>query len=128
MEGKGHGPDGSSPLLLDMKKWPDSVSPAQKMKDVSLQPSDTGKPGGKETGQKVSHYVIENGAFAKAFAKLEGTGFKLRWQFRPFGEEGTAGKKAAGKTKYTCPSCGTNAWAKPHTALICGECYEDGEG
>jgi len=24
--------------------------------------------------------------------------------------------------KYTCPDCNSNAWAKPATRLICGEC------
>jgi hypothetical protein len=44
----------------------------------------------------------------------------------PFAEERK--KKAASKTKYTCEACGTNAWAKPDTALICGTCYEDENG
>jgi hypothetical protein len=41
--------------------------------------------------------------------------------------EGDAAKrktKAASKTRYTCASCGVNAWAKPGVALICGECEE----
>jgi hypothetical protein len=29
------------------------------------------------------------------------------------------------KTKFTCPVCGLNAWAKPDAALICGNCFED---
>jgi hypothetical protein len=33
-------------------------------------------------------------------------------------------KKTASKTKYTCPACSVNAWAKPQTALICGDCQE----
>ena len=33
-----------------------------------------------------------------------------------------AKRKAASKTKYTCPDCGVNAWAKPLVALICGDC------
>ena len=36
-------------------------------------------------------------------------------------------KKSASKTKYTCPACGVNAWAKPQTALICGDCWEEME-
>jgi transcription elongation factor Elf1 len=36
--------------------------------------------------------------------------------------------KKASKTKFTCPQCGQNAWAKPYAALICGECYADGAG
>jgi ribosomal protein S27AE len=31
-------------------------------------------------------------------------------------------KKAASKTKYSCSDCDANAWAKPETRLICGEC------
>ena len=34
-------------------------------------------------------------------------------------------KKAASKTKYTCPNCEQNARAKPGAALICGVCYEE---
>jgi hypothetical protein len=37
-------------------------------------------------------------------------------------------KKAASKTKYTCPVCGQNAWSKPGAQLICGECYDEDEG
>ncbi len=104
------------------KQW------AAKMKEAGLQPSSTGQPGGKETGQKVSHYIIENGPFAKAFAKLQATGYKLRWQSRPAAEDPARKKKAASKTKYTCTGCGVNAWAKPETLLICGDCYDDGDG
>ena len=93
-----------------------------------MQPSDTGQPGGKETGQKVSHYVIEGGAFAKSFAKLEARGFKLRWQSRAAADDPARVKKSASKTKYACPGCGQNAWAKPDARLICGECHEDSEG
>jgi ribosomal protein S27AE len=65
-------------------------------------------------------------AFAAGVAKLRATGFALRWQSRV--DEGGRRKKAASKTKYTCPSCGTNAWAKPGSALICGKCYDEGKG
>ncbi len=37
-------------------------------------------------------------------------------------------KKTASKTKYTCPACGQNAWAKPGAQLICGDCYDEDEG
>lgn len=99
---------------------------AAKMKEVGLFPSHTGEPGGKETGQRVTHYIIAGGAFAASFAKLRATGFELRWQSRV--DEGGRRKKAASKTKYTCPSCGHNAWAKPGSELICGGCYDGGEG
>ena len=103
------------------KEW------AAKMKEIGLHPSSTGAPGGKETGQHVSHYVIAGGAFAVAFAKLQASGFTLRWQSRT-DDDPQRKAKTASKTKYTCPGCGQNAWAKPGAMLICGVCHEeDGE-
>ncbi|MBB5061198.1 putative SprT family Zn-dependent metalloprotease [Granulicella aggregans] len=99
---------------------------AAKMKEIGLQPSTTGELGGKETGQSVTHYIIPGGAYSRAYANLAANGFQLNWQSRAFSQERK--KKAASKTKYTCPACGTNAWAKPNTALICGECYDHDEG
>jgi ribosomal protein L37E len=64
-----------------------------------------------------------DGAFAVAFAKLQATGFTLRWQSRT--DDPQRAKKAASKTKYTCRECGQNAWAKPDAKLICGGCYEE---
>lgn len=71
------------------KQW------AAKMKEVGLYPSSTGEPGGKETGAKVSHYIVPSGAFAKAFAKLAATGFKLRWQSRVAADDPVRKKKTA---------------------------------
>ena len=99
---------------------------AAKMKEIGLQPSTTAAPGGKETGQSVTHYILPGGPYAKAYARLKATGFQLHWQSAPQG--GQAKAKKASKTKYTCPECGQNAWAKPGTLLICGDCYDDGEG
>lgn len=99
---------------------------AAKMKEIGLQPSTTGEPGGKETGQSVTHYIIPAGAYARAYAKLKARGFQLHWQSAPVGQQAKA--KKASKTKFTCPECGQNAWAKPDAQLICGECYEEGEG
>jgi predicted SprT family Zn-dependent metalloprotease len=99
---------------------------AAKMKEVGLFPSHTGEPGGKETGQRVTHYILPGGAFAAGVARLRATGFALRWQSRV--DEGGRQKKAASKTKYTCPNCGRNAWAKPGSELICGGCYDEAKG
>jgi hypothetical protein len=63
--------------------------------------------------------------YAKAYARLKATGFQLHWQSAPQGEQAKA--KKASKTKYTCPECGQNAWAKPGTLLICGDCYDEGD-
>ncbi len=97
------------------KEW------AALMTAVGLVPSATGQPEGKTTGQKMSQYIAEGGAFAQACSALIDQGFSIPWQAITR-DEATAKKKAASKTKYTCPDCGVNAWAKPETALICGDC------
>jgi hypothetical protein len=97
---------------------------AGKMREIGLQPTSTGEPGGKETGQSVTHYIIPEGRYAKAYAKLAATGFQLHWQSIP----AVAGAKKSSKTKFTCTDCGQNAWAKPGALLICGECFDEGEG
>jgi predicted SprT family Zn-dependent metalloprotease len=99
---------------------------AAKMKEIGLQPSTTGGPGGKETGQSVTHYIIPEGLYAKAYARLKAKGFQLHWQSAPAGKQAKA--KKASKTKFTCTECGQNAWAKRDSLLICGACYEVGEG
>ena len=90
---------------------------------IGLQPSTTGEPGGKETGRGVTHYIIAGGAYANVYAKLKARGFRLHWQSAP-ADQGARAKKAS-KTKYPCPECGQNAWAKPNALLICGACYEE---
>lgn len=99
---------------------------AAKMKEIGLHPSATGQPGGKETGQSVTHYIIPGGPYAKAYAKLAATGLRLDWQSAPAGQQAKA--KKASKTKFSCRECGQNAWAKPDAQLICGDCYDEGEG
>jgi predicted SprT family Zn-dependent metalloprotease len=95
------------------KEW------AAKMKSIGLQPSSTGAPGGKETGASVSHYIIPDGAFQKAFEKLATAGWKLNLQSAH--QAGAKGGKNS-KTKFTCPQCGQNAWGKPDLATICKPC------
>jgi hypothetical protein len=46
---------------------------------AGLQPSDTGEPGSKETGQKMNHYVTPGGAFERATTELSQSGFTLSW-------------------------------------------------
>jgi hypothetical protein len=92
---------------------------------VGLMPSDTGAPGGKQTGQSVSHFIVHGGPFDQAADTLLATGFRLNWQSLTVERQAS---KARSKTKYTCPSCGQNAWARPDAHLICGECEEAMEG
>lgn len=95
---------------------------AAKMDSLGLTPSSTGEPGGKRTGQRMSHYIIDGGPFDASCRALLSTGFKLTWQSKRTGNGDKVTKKD--KIKYTCPDCGVNAWGKPGLHLICGECQQ----
>lgn len=100
---------------------------AAKMREIGLIPSDTGQSGGKETGQRMSHVIEPGGRFEQACTAFLATSAAILYHDRAGDGEDAAGtrrKKAASKTKYTCPNCGLNAWAKPQSRLICGECSE----
>jgi hypothetical protein len=83
--------------------------------------TDTGEAGGKTTGQSVTHYIMDDARFDRTADALLATGFQLQWQSYGFDEE-EGKRKAASKTKYTCPDCEQNAWARPSAHLICGDC------
>jgi predicted SprT family Zn-dependent metalloprotease len=99
------------------KEW------AEHMVLVGLMPTDTGEAGGHMTGQRVTHYIMDGGRFDRAAHALLATGFQLRWQSYACDAE-AAQRKAKSKTKFTCPGCGQNAWAKPDASLMCGDCDE----
>jgi hypothetical protein len=106
---------------------------ADKMEAIGLIPSDTGRPGGKRTGDAVSHYIKPGGPFALAVEQLLATGFEITWRevaserassgAAGGSEEGGSVSLSGKRTKYTCPQpeCKLNAWAKAGAALLCGE-------
>lgn len=106
------------------KEW------GRKMHEIGLAPSSTGAPGGKETGQRVSHYIVDGGRFALAFTRLEAQGvadlFVERWSEDEKARKAKADKNKS-KTPFVCPGCDQKAWAKPTARLICGECETDME-
>jgi hypothetical protein len=96
------------------------------MKEIGLHPSSTGREGGKETGQRVSHYIVAGGAYDLAFEAYKAKHglidlFGDRWQ-ETEAQKKTKAKKNGSKTPYVCPDCDLKAWAKPDAALICGDC------
>jgi hypothetical protein len=93
---------------------------ADKMESLGLMPSSTAAPGGKRTGDRVSHYICEGGPFARAFAAMP-QAFLLPWLCWE-GKEGAKKPRAASKVKFTCPGCGANAWGRPSLLLACGVC------
>lgn len=94
----------------------------QLMLNVGLIPSNTGEPGGKQTGRQMTHYVEPDGAFEKSCAELKDTGFDLPYFTKA--REAVAKKKDTSKVKHTCPACDFKAWAKQGANLICGDCNE----
>lgn len=95
---------------------------AKKMEALGLMPSSTGEPGGKKTGQAMTHYILTGGLYDVSADALLSSGLRLRWQSKQM----VGGSRAAkSKVKYTCPNCGQNAWAKPGANLLCGECIPE---
>jgi len=99
---------------------------AAKMREVGLIPTADGQPGGKETGQSMTHLIEEGGRFDRACAAYLATAPAILYHDRAGDGDAAAirKKKAASKTKYTCPACELNAWAKPDAHLVCGDCGE----
>jgi hypothetical protein len=105
---------------------------ATKMHEIGLVPDSIDKPG-TGTGQKVSHVIEPGGRFetvCKAYLARR-PALLYRDRHGEGGRHGTgaagdrAEKKRASKTKYTCPGCELNAWARPGVVLICGDCTEE---
>lgn len=108
---------------------------AGKMEEIGLLPTDTGRPGGKKTGYRVTHLIVESGPFDLASRDLLISGFAFNWRDRPpvrnkpsGGSNGddatvtTVSSKKKDRLKFTCTRCELNAWAKPAARLICGKC------
>jgi len=105
---------------------------AARMKILGLYPSDTGEPGGRETGDRVTHYIVEDGPFDGACRSLLADGFRLSWidndrilaDLRPPTSKAQPGlTDRSNRLKFTCPRCASNAWARPSGSFICGQCY-----
>ena len=95
------------------------------MEGIGLIPTDTGKPGGKKTGNRVTHYIARGGPFQNACHELIASGLTFSWRERE-NPKLKAGlfeerfKLDRSKTPFKCPKCNQRAWAN-HTALLfCG--------
>ena len=109
---------------------------ADKMLDIGLQPVRCDGTG-KQTGQALTHDIVLDGPFSQIAASLIQQGWCMNWQtslaWRLQGKGASPvdgpqapgagdGKKSRSKTKFTCPDCGLNAWAKKSALLLCGQC------
>jgi len=122
------------------KEW------ANKMEEVGLMPSHTGKPEGKRTGQKMTHYIIVGGNYESAFNKmnkkytlpftsLEGDIMASLLNGSDKSQKGSDGgeepkriqklmPRSRNKTKYSCSNCDINVWGRPKINLKCIDCDE----
>lgn len=109
---------------------------AEKMLSVGLRPTDDGTPTGKQTGQSVTHLIVVGGRFDLACRRLLDSGWRLDWQSRPLVQpvagsggnvrsKSSSNPKKSSKAKFSCPTCGCNAWGKSGLNLICGDCHEE---
>jgi hypothetical protein len=87
------------------------------MDELGLTPSHTGEPGGKRTGERVSHYIVEGGPYARAWDALPG--FRLDYQDRISGRPPAPGKV---KCKYVCEGCDIHVWGKSDLQILCVAC------
>lgn len=94
---------------------------ADKMKSLGLQPTSTGEPGGAETGDSMTHMIVKGGAFERAFDAMPKASH-LPWS--SFDKQREAKPRKKSKIKYTCMECMANAWARPESNLMCGDCEE----
>jgi predicted SprT family Zn-dependent metalloprotease len=95
---------------------------AEWMVRIGLKPVSVDQPG-KQVGNKVTHEIVPGERFDTVVAVLEAQGVELRYVEVPENDAKAKAKRAS-KTKYSCPACGANTWAKPEAHLICGDCDE----
>jgi predicted SprT family Zn-dependent metalloprotease len=97
------------------KRW------GKQMKAIGLHPSSTGQPGGKETGIKMTHYIIQGGPFQASATALLSAGWALNYFATPTTEAEKARKRKqrASKTAYVCPCCDAKVWGKPGLNVSC---------
>jgi hypothetical protein len=97
---------------------------ADKMKEIGLIPSDTGKPGGRRTGQRMSHYIDPEGKFIKALRRMPRK-YVLPWLSEE--HEKPPAPKTPKKLKLTCPGCEGVCWVTDGQSpeeVDCGDCGE----
>ena len=92
---------------------------ARKMHSIGLMPSNTGKRGGAETGDSMSHYILEDGRFIAACRAFL-TRYRLVWESATGLKENVKTQK---RVKFSCPNGhDLNAWAKPGALIDCHLC------
>jgi predicted SprT family Zn-dependent metalloprotease len=123
------------------KEW------AKKMNVIGLKPYNVKNPT-RETGDSVTHEIIEGGEFDNAANHLISNCFVFSWFDRDIkasqdenddevietielinslSDDRLANRKSSGgqRIKYSCPGEHFSVWGKKDIHIICGECNED---
>ena len=87
------------------------------MRAVGLYPSSTGEPGGKRTGIRVSHYIIQDGPFVGAADELLDSGFDLPYYRLP-----NPTKEIKKAPVFVCDKCEQKARGKKDLQVTCTHC------
>ena len=112
---------------------------ARQMKAIGLQPTSTGdpaKPDDCQTGYGIGDIVIEGGPFDLLAREMVIAHEGIAWSdsaksiAQELGstaasgadDQSKASKPRRTREKFTCRTCGLNAYAKPTAVLICGTC------
>jgi hypothetical protein len=104
---------------------------AEKMVSVGLQPIDPATGEDKMSAPRLTHRIIDGGAFGRTFETLPAEAL-LPWSCAELtargkraggagGEGEGSAPKSRNKVKFCCPSCGANAWGKPGLRLLCDD-------
>jgi predicted SprT family Zn-dependent metalloprotease len=104
---------------------------AQIMREIGLMPSTTGAVDGKQTGYRVSHYIVEGGPFDLSFERLAASGWQIGWGDAPppsssldGNTEGAPQGPKPTRGKYVCPGgCGLVMYGPRHNVQVrCEPC------
>lgn len=82
---------------------------AEKMIEIGLMPSSTGRPGGATVGQEMSHFAIQGGRFLKAFNSLPKQVLTVPRLHRVQSDPSASSRKRT----YYCPCRPTNRCLAP---------------
>jgi SprT-like family len=95
---------------------------AAEMNRIGLKPVSCSGDPEKQTGQRMTHEIVEDGPFATAFEYLPRE-YLLPWlSGAGQGGEKKPKSKNQDKAKFVCPQCGIMVWGKSGLDVLCGAC------
>jgi hypothetical protein len=97
---------------------------ANKLDTIGLPTSNTGAPGGKKVGFRMSNYVAPGGPFDLAYQELAGTGWAIQWgDLNPIDVVTVNRKPRKVLCQYVCRGCDLQIeHEEADLQLLCGRC------